>query len=55
MIDVNTATKSVVGTPNYIAPDVLTKKKHTEAIDWWSFGVIIYEMISGHLPFLDDN
>lgn len=46
-------TTSVVGTPNYIAPEILRKNKHTHMIDWWSFGVILYEMISGTLPFLD--
>jgi len=46
-------TTSIVGTPNYIAPEILQKKKHTSMIDWWSFGVMIFEMITGNLPFLD--
>ena len=46
-------TNSIVGTPNYIAPEILKKGKHTEMIDWWSFGVIIYEMIAGNLPFVN--
>ncbi|CAI2369862.1 unnamed protein product [Moneuplotes crassus] len=48
-------TTSVVGTPNYIAPEILVQSEHTHMIDWWSFGVILYEMISGAPPFLDRN
>ena len=44
-------THSVVGTPDYVAPEILLKKGHDHAADWWSLGVIIYEMIMGQVPF----
>jgi serine/threonine protein kinase len=37
--------KSMVGTPNYIAPEVLQREQHTIMVDWWSYGVLVYEMI----------
>lgn len=40
----NYVAKSVVGTPNYIAPEVLRRNQHTFMVDWWSYGVLIYEM-----------
>ena len=47
---------SLVGTPNYIAPEILLKKGYTQTCDWWSVGVIFYEMIIGRPPFnADDN
>ncbi|CAI2370471.1 unnamed protein product [Moneuplotes crassus] len=45
---------SICGTLQYIAPEVALGKDYHFAIDWWSFGVILYEMISGKLPF-DSN
>lgn len=46
---------STVGTPDYIAPEVFGQTGYDETVDWWSVGVILYEMLVGHPPFYADE
>jgi serine/threonine protein kinase len=45
---------STVGSPGYIAPEVLLQRGHGPAVDWWAVGVILYEMLYGYPPFYGD-
>lgn len=46
---------STVGTPDYIAPEIFNKTGYDEKVDWWSLGVIFFEMVVGYPPFYSDE
>jgi len=46
---------STVGTPDYIAPEVFTQKGYGQEVDWWSLGIIMFEMMIGYPPFYSDS
>lgn len=43
------------GTPDYIAPEILKGVRYNASVDWWSFGVLLYEMLIGQSPFHGDD
>ncbi|ODQ53550.1 kinase-like protein [Saitoella complicata NRRL Y-17804] len=51
--EVRDITWTLCGTPDYLAPEVVASKGYNKSVDWWSLGILTFEMLAGYPPFYD--
>jgi len=53
--DSNDKASTLIGTPEYMAPEIILNKGHNKSADLWSLGVLLFEMTTGGPPYIDEE